>query len=227
MERGIKQVALHESLTSSVSESTRQPSPPFGLLLAIAVFLVVETFFFLFLLLDVWSGKFAVPATLFGLPNGFVGSATFGDFMFSVSGGGLGGTTYSILAFHRHVSVRRDFTTVYAWGFFLSALVAMILGGIVFALIQGGLLVFASGAAAATSEVADMGYLGLGFLAGFGWNSVTEKLRQLINQLFGGSADRPQAAAQQSAVPPSIASNPAKGPGATENGSRQTSELSG
>lgn len=162
----------------------------FKLLLGIALFLIAETFFFLFLLFDVWSGKFSVPATLFMLPPEFVASETFQGFLFSVAGGGLGGTTYSILAFHRHVSVRNDFSSVYAWGFFLSALVAMVLGGIVFALIQGGLLVFASGTAPSTSEVAQMGYLGLGFLAGFGWNSVTEKLRQLINQLFGSTPDR-------------------------------------
>lgn len=160
--------------------------------------------------------KFSIPSTLFMLPGECVASETPGGFMFSVAGGGPGGATCSILALHRHVSVRKDFSPVDAWGFLLSALVAMAPGGIVFALLQDGLLVFASGAGPSDSEVAQMGYLGLGFLAGFGWNSVTEKLRQSINQLFGGTPDRQAGPVSQ----PVTTENRRQGSGRAEDGSR-------
>ena len=177
----------------------------FILHLSIVVYLLAGVFFFVFLTLDAWSGRFAVARTVFQLPDEFVSAGLFRAFMFSATGGGLGGILYSMLAFHRHVSVRQDFHQAYAWGFFLSPWVASVLGGVVFALVQGGLLVFAGATAPESSTVADLGYLGLGFLSGFGWNAVTEKLRQLINQLFGGPPDRlvrPESAAPAPAPPP-------------------------
>jgi hypothetical protein len=162
---------------------------PFRLRLAIVLFLFLSGLFYMYLLFDAWSGDLAIPRFIFRVSDEFSGSELFQSFMMAAAGGGLGGVIYSILAFHRHVSIRQDFSSAYAWGFFLSPWVAMVLGDVVFALIQGGLLVFATGTPSATA-LADMGYFGLGFLAGFGWNSVTEKLRELINQLFGGSPDR-------------------------------------
>lgn len=163
----------------------------FLLKLLIVVYMVAGLFLFALMTFDAWSGRLVIFGTAFLLPDSLRVSDLCHSFVFSCAGGGLGGIIFSILAFHRHVSVRQDFHQAHAWGFFLSPWVASILGAIVFALIQGGILVFASGAAPATgSETANLGYLGTGFLAGFGWNSVTEKLRQLIDQLFGRPADR-------------------------------------
>ena len=176
---------------ANVPDDRTPPSmAPFRLRLAIVLFLFLSGLFYMYLLFDAWSGDLAIPRFIFRVSDEFSGSELFQSFMMAAAGGGLGGVIYSILAFHRHVSIRQDFGSVYAWGFFLSPFVAMVLGAVVFSLIQGGLLVFATGAPAETS-LADMGYFGLGFLAGFGWNSVTEKLRELINQLFGGSPDKP------------------------------------
>lgn len=162
---------------------------PFEVRFVLVLYLLAIGFFFLYLLFDTWSGDLDIPRAVFQLPESFLDSSLFQSFMMAASGGGLGGVIYSLLAFHRHVSVRRDFGSAYAWGFFLSPWIAMILGQVVFALVQGGILVFATGTPSADA-LAEMGYFGFGFLAGFGWNSVTEKLRELINQLFGGSPDK-------------------------------------
>ena len=162
---------------------------PLRLKLAVFFYLLLGLFFFVYLMLDTWSGEFAVPRKVLGLPTTFVAEPDFQFFMFAAAGGGLGGIIYSVLAFHRHVSIRLDFESHFAWGYFFSPWMATVMGLVAFVLVQGGLLVFSQQSEPTGGSGTDIGYFGFGFLAGFGWTSATEKFRQLVIQIFGRPRD--------------------------------------
>lgn len=179
-------------MTESDSIQAEEPEvipAPLYLKMAVFLYLLAGLFFFIFLMLDTWSGDFDVPRNLFGLSTEFVADPDFQFFMFAASGGGLGGVIYSILGFHRHVSLRKDFESHFAWGYFFSPWMATVLGLVAFVLVQSGLLVFAPQSEATGDARTEIGYFGFGFLAGFGWTSATEKFRQLVIQVFGRPRD--------------------------------------
>lgn len=171
------------------TKERRVVQAPLRLKLAVFFYLLFGLFFFVYLMLDSWSGEFVVPRNVLGLTRTFVDESDFQFFMFAASGGGLGGVIYSVLAFHRHVSIRLDFEPHFAWGYFFSPWMATVMGMVAFILVQSGLLVFAPQGEPSTGTGTDIGYFGFGFLAGFGWTSATEKFRQLVIQIFGRPRD--------------------------------------
>ncbi len=65
-----------------------------------------------------------------------------------------------------------------------------VLGLITFALLQTGLLVFASASQAEQSTFAsNLGFLAVGFLSGFGWYAATQRIERLVNRFFAGGED--------------------------------------
>ncbi len=162
---------------------------PLHLKLTVFLYLLLGLFFFVYLMLDSWSGEFWVPQKILGLSASFVLEPDFQFFMFAASGGGLGGTIYSVLGFHRHVSLRKDFETDFVWGYIYSPWMATVMGLVAFTLVQGGLLIFAPQNDGTSATRTEIGYFGFGFLAGFGWTSATEKFRQLVIQIFGDPRD--------------------------------------
>ena len=171
------------------AEERRIVQAPLQLKLAVFFYLLLGLFFFIYLMLDTWSAEFAVPRNVLGLSSEFVAEPDFQFFMFAAAGGGLGGIIYSVLAFHRHVSIRLDFESHFAWGYFFSPWMATVMGLVAFVLVQSGLLVFAPQGEPSGGSGTDIGYFGFGFLAGFGWTSATEKFRQLVIQIFGRPRD--------------------------------------
>ena len=116
------------------------------------------------------------------------------------------------MSFHKHVSVEQDFSNAHVWGYFIGPVLAMILGIVVFALVQSGLLVFGNGSLnSEQSNVAFLGSLSIGFLAGFGWYSATQKLRSLVKQFFGGDSDSQSAATKQQVTQASSSPPPDQG----------------
>lgn len=180
------------------------PSPPaavddqasFGMKFAIVIYLLVALIGCSALFLDLWRPSSFVVDWILGTAAGPDVDPTrvmFRSLLFSVVGGAFGGIIFSLLAFNRQVGFRRDFSQRFVWGYFYSPFVASVLGLIAFALVKGGILILSGGADSVEDQnIANLGHLSLGFLAGFGWSTFTEKLGRIITEVFG-SASPPEA----------------------------------
>ncbi|HEY0725869.1 MAG TPA: hypothetical protein VGD41_18115, partial [Pyrinomonadaceae bacterium] len=90
--------------------------------------------------------------------------------------------------------VKRDFRPDHVWGYFVAPWLAAVLGLIVFALLQTGLLVFSGGGSSAGIEpknpaIANLGFLLTGFLAGFGWYDMVLLIRRMVQRFFHESSE--------------------------------------
>lgn len=69
------------------------------------------------------------------------------------------------------------------WGFFLAPFLALIVGILIFALLQSGLVVLTNQSVTANAESADttasLGYLAIGGVAGYNWDVFVKKLQEL------------------------------------------------
>ena len=111
--------------------------------------------------------------------------------IYAVLGSILGAGALDIVSFHKHVSINQDFQEAHIWGYFLAPWLAAVLGLIVFALLQSGLLVFSGGiSSSSNSEIAQLGYLAVGFLSGFGWLQAVEKVREIVQRFFAAHPKR-------------------------------------
>jgi hypothetical protein len=99
----------------------------------------------------------------------------------------LGCGALAIVSFHKYVAYEKGFELAHVWGYFCGPWLAATFGIVVFALLQSGLLVF-SGKFPENGqfETANLGYLAIGFLAGFGWFRFTKIIEHLITRVFSG-----------------------------------------
>ncbi len=105
--------------------------------------------------------------------------------MFTMVGGVLGAGVLGMVSFHRYESMLGTFHVRHAWGFLYAPLLAGILSLVVFALMQGGLLVFGElKAPEEFSHITGLAYLAIGFLSGFGWYPATQKIEQIVARFF-------------------------------------------
>lgn len=201
-EQGPKQVAPADSGPNakqaapanpgqSPREATPTPLPlaPWYLKLAIAAYLVVLIWGITRTVLRLWVGDTSWILDGLGLTPAMFGNPRVVSFLFALTGGGLGAIILSILFFYQHASSLNDFRTTHAWGYLLSPWVGAALGCVIFALVQGGLLIFAAASTPRDADVANLGYFGLGFLVGFGWERVANKLREMVDNVFAGPKD--------------------------------------
>lgn len=182
------------------------PSPPppqarFAAKFAIVVYIVVYLGFTLWLLLDIWVLEQANLHRLLGLPRDKTLPPFFLSALHAMLGAMLGAGVMDIVNFHTYASVKGDFQARHVWGYFVAPLLAAVLGLIVFALLQSGLMVFAGASKGEPDDLARLGFLAVGFLAGFGWYEATESIRAIVVRFFSGgrAAD---AAARPPAPPP-------------------------
>ncbi|WP_156675492.1 MULTISPECIES: hypothetical protein [unclassified Mycobacterium] len=121
----------------------------------------------------------APPAGLIGL-------------LHAMLGGILGAGVLGMVKFHRWVSVRNSFDVRHTWGYLFAPVLGGVLGLVVFALLQSGLLIFSGKPSSDTGLVTNLGYLAVGFLSGFGWDSATRRIETIITKFFS-DAQAPKA----------------------------------
>jgi len=161
------------------------PQAPFIVRLIIMTFVLAYISGALFLIVDLWIHEHGMLSKLMGLSKDESLPALFISGMHAVLGAVLGAGVLDIVSFHKYVAVRRDFQLPHVWGYFFAPWLAAVLGLIVFALLQSGLLIFTGGGEEARSkEVANLGFLAIGFLSGFGWFEALGKIRALVKRFF-------------------------------------------
>ncbi len=164
------------------------PQVPFAVKLLIVAFALSYITVAFYLVVDCWVHEQKTLKHLLGLPAEQILSPIFMFAVYAVLGSILGAGALDIVSFHRYVAVKRDFQQPHVWGYFVAPWLAAVLGLIVFALLQTGLLVFSGGASSSSnSEVSQLGYLTVGFLAGFGWYQAIQKIREVVTRFFASS----------------------------------------
>jgi hypothetical protein len=172
---------------------TVQPPPPQTFLMgackwAIVLWLISYTSFSLYVVLDLWVRDVHLLCQAFGVADcsKFPGNAL--SAFHAILGGVIGAGVLGMVSFHKYVSLRMSFNAAHGWGYLFAPLLGAVLGLVVFALIKSGLLVF-SGIAAEPqnpSFSANLSYIGVGFLAGFGWYQATQGIERLVKKFFSG-----------------------------------------
>ena len=104
--------------------------------------------------------------------------------LYTISGALLGGATLSITSFHRNITKYKSIGIDHLWGYFMAPFLAVIIGILVFCLIQGGLIVFTAGNYDnAKASISMLGYVAFGAIGAYNWDVFIEKLQSLSKKL--------------------------------------------
>ena len=200
-----------------------QPTTPQHALVVImwliVLWMIAYTSLALYCILDLWISPSHVLCRVFAIADcsKFPPSAT--SAAHAILGGIIGAGVLGMVSFHKHVSLQQSFNLAHGWGYLFAPLLGALLGLIVFALVQSGLLVF-SGTAQLDkpSFVANLGYISVGFLAGFGWYQATQGIDRIVKRFFSGEDTRatpPPATQEAEPAPAAPTEVEAKEPGPT------------
>ena len=178
-----------KSVTSvSVSEEVsvqQPPSPqaPFVVRVIIVLFVLGYMLATLWLLLDAWVFGSMRLRWLLGMNSDAALPPVFLSAFHAMLGAVLGAGALGIVSFHHYASIKGDFQSRHVWGYFVAPVLASVLGLVVFALLQSGLLA-GGGSADKADDLARLGYLAVGFLAGFGWYEATQAIQRIVKRFF-------------------------------------------
>lgn len=97
----------------------------------------------------------------------------------------LGCALLNIISFHRYVAVEKFFDLDHIYGFFLSPILAVIVGLLTFSIMHSGIFILSgSGNIQSDSFSASLGHLAIGAIAGYNWDVFIKKVQTLSNNLF-------------------------------------------
>lgn len=135
----------------------------------------------IWLMFDGWVNQFTSIYWLWGImvdEKPFAPQICFA--LYTVLGAIMGGALLSITSFHRHFSIEKKFDTDHLWGYWFTPVLSMIVGIIVYALVQSGLLVL-SGTSNTQENIqtAALGYTAIGSISGYNWDIFIKKLQDL------------------------------------------------
>lgn len=168
-----------------------QTNTPFISKLLVMLFMLFYISMALRLVFDGFVTDHILLKKLLGTPAGEEKKLLFSNAAYSMLGALLGCGVYDMISFHKYVAVMKRFEKEHIWGYFFAPFLSLSLGLIVYGLLKTGLLVFTGSVTNDNLDTARLGYLTIGFLAGFGWYKLIQKIKKLIDELFGsGSASK-------------------------------------
>jgi len=139
----------------------------------------------LWLLFDGWLNGFSSIYWIWGVNESVGIPPIYKLAMMSLVGSILGCGTLDIVSFNKYVAIEKTYDLDHIWGFFISPVLASIIGLIVFALFQSGLLVFSGSFSNEKAPVtAELGFTAVGFISGYSWHDVINKFRDISQGLF-------------------------------------------
>jgi hypothetical protein len=173
--------------------------------MALSIYLLFTGIVAIWLLLDTWANQFTLLAKLF--PQAKLENLDLGLYRtlaYTVAGTIIGGVVISFRGLQEHAALRHDFQVSFVGSYIIGPWAAALLGIAMYGLIRSGLFILGGvGNIEGTSPVTNLGYLGIGFLIGFAWNQVLEKLDSLAHELFRPS---PEVQRPMFSTPPSARS---------------------
>lgn len=154
----------------------------------VPIYTLAYSIFAIWLLIDGWLTGFSSILNLWHLNEEFTVPAQVPFLFFTIVGALLGSAILSVTSFHRHYAINYSFNSRHIWGFFLAPLLATLVGCLVFAIVQSGLLVLTGDIANETDPVrASLGYVAIGGVAGYNWDVFVKKLENLSQDLLSSS----------------------------------------
>lgn len=155
--------------------------------ITIAFYLLVCGSISIYFVLDVWSDQFLLLSKCFpDLNINSLDIATLKTISYTTAGSILGAVIISLRGLHIYGVIQRNFEMSYSGSYFIGPWASGLLGISVYALVRGGLLVFGGDSEIESlTQATQFGYFGLGFLIGFAWDKVLQKIDSIAAQLFG------------------------------------------
>ncbi|MFQ2189849.1 hypothetical protein [Aeromonas jandaei] len=145
-----------------------------------SVYMILYSLTAIWFWFDGWMNNFSSLHCFWNISGeeGFSSSVIFS--LFTILGSVFGGALLSITSFHRHFAIEKKFDTDHLWGFFFTPILSIIVGIIVFTLIQSGLLVL-SGVSDNKENISNaaLGFTAIGSVAGYNWDVFIRKLQDL------------------------------------------------
>jgi hypothetical protein len=168
---------------TTVAFSAQHPRMTFMLKWLLAIWMILYTAFAARTVMRILVEGGSAGCSILGMscPNP---ASTITGLLQAMLGGVLGAGVLGMVSFHQWVSVRGLFDARHAWGYLFAPLLGAVLGLIVFALLQSGLLIFSGNAATGSTVVSSLGYVAVGFLSGFGWYTATRRIESIVSRFF-------------------------------------------
>ncbi|EGU31575.1 hypothetical protein VII00023_02349 [Vibrio ichthyoenteri ATCC 700023] len=134
----------------------------------------------IWLLIDGWVNQFSSISGLWSVTSL---PPHVQSLFFTMLGALLGCAILGITSFHRYMAIEKTFDSDHLLGFFLAPILALIVGLLIFAMLQSGLVVLTNQSVltdvTAPTVTATLGYLAIGGVAGYNWDVFVKKLQEL------------------------------------------------
>ncbi|ELL0573935.1 hypothetical protein Q6U63_003271 [Vibrio fluvialis] len=155
------------------------------LALIVPIYIFVYALAAMWTMIDGWLSGFANILSIWSVSDVDSVHSIITFLLFTMVGSVLGCAVLGIISFHRYYAIEKSFDDDHIWGFLFAPLLALIIGVLVYAIIQSGLVVL-SGNVANPSDPnnASLGYLSIGCVAGYNWDVFARKLQELSKNIL-------------------------------------------
>lgn len=146
----------------------------------VSIYMILYSLAAIWFWFDGWMNNFASLHCLWNISGEYTFSPSVIFSLFTILGSILGGALLNITSFHRHFAIEKKFDIDHLWGFFFTPILSIIVGIIVFTLVQSGLLVL-SGMSENKENISNaaLGFTAIGSIAGYNWDVFIRKLQEL------------------------------------------------
>ncbi|WP_155674601.1 hypothetical protein [Aliivibrio fischeri] len=150
----------------------------------VPTYIVIYTLFSIWLLIDGWINGFSSIFWLWSItPETSTLPPPVYNLLFTMLGALLGCAVLGITSFHRYKAIDKAFDIDHLSGFILAPILALIIGLLIFAMLQSGLVVLTNQSVSTGNTnpetTATLGYLAIGGISGYNWDVFVKKLQEL------------------------------------------------
>ncbi|MEC6814961.1 hypothetical protein VXS05_07800 [Photobacterium toruni] len=178
----------------SIPQPENQLIPQCKFAFIVPVYITTYTFLAIWLLIDGWINKFSSIFWLWSINNDTtILSGPVYNLFFTMLGALLGCAILGITSFHRYKAIDKNFDGDHIWGFILAPVLALIVGLLIFSILQSGLVVLTNQTIAvepnSSDTTATLGYLAIGGISGYNWDVFVKKLQELSTNIMNTKND--------------------------------------
>lgn len=159
------------------------------IIFAVPVYITTYTLLAIWLLIDGWVNSFSSIYWLWSITGK---DAHFPlivtNLLFTIIGSLFGCSILGITSFHQHNAIDKNFDLDHFEGFFFAPLLALIVGILIYAILQSGLVVLTNNIT--SSSTATLGYLAIGGISGYNWDVFVKKLQELSKNVLNIKDDK-------------------------------------
>lgn len=178
-------VSNYRELIMQEHNGKKRTWPESLMIVFIIVFITIYSFLTFWLLFDGLINQFSILHGIWRVDPEVGFNSEIQLAFFTMLGAIFGGAILSFTSFHRYVAVEKGFDIDHLWGYILAPVLNIIIGVIVYALLQSGLLVLTGSFTGDNHQVSSaFGFLAIGCIAGYNWDDFIKKLEELSKKLF-------------------------------------------